>query len=102
MTFDCVFVPFLQPECTAIKRTAKFFHMKRSHCSLNFTDGSDGKQYVCNVGDLGSISESGRSPGKGNDNPLQYSCLENSMDRETWVLVGYRPQVAKNWTQLSE
>lgn len=54
--FDCVFVPFLQPEFTAIKRTAKFFHMKRNHCSLNFTDGSDGKQYVCNVGDLGSIS----------------------------------------------
>ena len=37
-----------------------------------------------NAGDLGSIHGSGRSPGEGNDNPLQYSCLENSMDREAW------------------
>ena len=91
MTSDCVFVPFLQPGCTAIKRTAKFFHMKRSHCSFSFTDGSDGKQYVCNVGDLGSIPGSGRSPGKGNDDPLQHSCLENSMARETWALADYNP-----------
>jgi len=37
---------------------------------------------ACNAGDLGSITASGRSPGKENGNPLQYSCLENSMDRE--------------------
>ena len=37
-----------------------------------------------NVGDLGSIPESGRFPGEGNGNPLQYSCLENPMDRGTW------------------
>ena len=43
--------------------------------------GSDGKASACNVGDLGSIPRLGRSPGEGNDNPLQYSCLENSMDR---------------------
>ena len=46
-----------------------------------FPGGSDGKVSACNAGDLGSIPELGRSPGEGNGNPLQYSCLENSMDR---------------------
>jgi len=45
---------------------------------------SDGKEYTCNVGDLGSISESRRSPGEGKDNPLQYSYLENPMDKGAW------------------
>ena len=52
---------------------------------LLFPDGSDGKESARNVGDLGSIPGSGRSLGKGNGNPLQYSCLENSVDR------GYTP-----------
>jgi len=43
--------------------------------------GSDGKASAYNVGDLGSIPRLGRFPGKGNGNPLQYSCLENPMDR---------------------
>ena len=42
------------------------------------------KEFACNAGDLGSIPGSGRSPGEGNGNPLQYSCLENSMDRGAW------------------
>ena len=42
------------------------------------------KNPACNAGDLGSIPGSGRSPGEGNGNPLQYSRLENSMDREAW------------------
>ena len=46
--------------------------------------GSDGKASVCNVGDLGLIPGSGRSPGEGNGNPLQYYCLENPMDRGAW------------------
>ena len=50
----------------------------------DFPGGSDGKVSVYNVGDPGSTSGWGRSPGEGNDNPLQYSCLENPMDRETW------------------
>ena len=45
---------------------------------------SVGKESVCNAGDLGLIPGSGRSPGEGNGNPLQYSCLENSMDRGVW------------------
>ena len=43
-----------------------------------------GKEFACNAGDPGSIPGSGRSPGEGNGNPLQYSCLENSMDRGAW------------------
>ena len=52
------------------------------HC--DFPGGSDGKEYTCNVGDLGSIPGLGRSPGEGNGNPLQYHCLENPMDRGAW------------------
>ena len=54
-----------------------------SDLTANFLDGSDGKVSVCNEGDLGSITGSGRSSGGGNGNPLQYSCLENSTDRGT-------------------
>ena len=49
-----------------------------------FPGGSEVKASVCNVGDRGSIPGSGRSPGEGNGNPLQYSCLENPMDRGAW------------------
>ena len=45
---------------------------------------SAGKQSTCNAGDLGSVPELGRYPGEGNGDPLQYSCLENSMDRGAW------------------
>ena len=66
---------------------------------MGFPGSSDGKESACNEGDLSSIPESGRSPGEGNDNPLQYSCLENSMDREAWRATVYG--VAKSQTQLS-
>ena len=49
-----------------------------------FPDGSDGKESACSVGDLGLIPGSERPPGEGNGSPLQYSCLENSMDRGAW------------------
>ena len=51
---------------------------------LDFPGGSDGKVSAYNAGDLGSIPGLGRSPGEGNGNPLQYSCLENPMDRRAW------------------
>jgi len=51
---------------------------------MGFPGGSDGKESACNVGDPGSIPGSEKSAGKGNGNPLQYSCLENSMDRGPW------------------
>ena len=53
-------------------------------CFIDFPGGSDGKASAYNVGDPGSIPESGRSAGEGNDYLLQYSCLENPMDRGTW------------------
>ena len=52
---------------------------------VGFLGGSDGKEYVCNAGDPGSIPGLERSPGEGNGNPLQDSCLENSMDRGVWL-----------------
>ena len=54
-------------------------HGPREHSG--FSGGSDGKESACSAGDTGSIPGSGRSPGEGNGNPFQYSCLENSMDR---------------------
>ena len=49
-----------------------------------YPDGSDGKESARNAGDLGSNPGSGKSPGAGHGNPLQYSCLENPMDRGAW------------------
>ena len=49
-----------------------------------FPGGTEVKASACNVGDLGSIPGSGRSPGEGHGNPLQYSCLENPMNRGVW------------------
>ena len=51
---------------------------------VGFPGGSDGKESACNAGDPGLTPESGRSPGEGNGNPPQYSCLENSADRGAW------------------
>ena len=64
-----------------------------------FRGGSDGKEFVCNAGDPGSILGSERSPGEGNGNPLQYSCLENPMDGGAWRATAHR--VPKTQTRLS-
>ena len=56
---------------------------------MDFPGGSDGKASVYNAGDVGSIPGSGRFPGEGSGNPLQYSCLENPMDEEAGA--GYSP-----------
>ena len=67
---------------------------------LGFSDSSVGKESACNAGDLGSIPEPGRSLGEENGNPLQYSCLENSMDRGArWDTVH---GVAKSRLRLSD
>ena len=58
--------------------------------STHFPGGSDGKESACHEGDWGLIPGLGRSPGEGNVNPLQYSCLENSVDRGAWG--AYSPQ----------
>ena len=65
-----------------------------------FPGGSDGEESVCNVGDLGLITGSGRSPGESNGNPLQYSCLENAMDRGAWRATVHR--AAQSQTQLKQ
>ena len=59
----------------------------------------DGKDSASNAGDKGSIPGSGRSPGEGNGNPFQYSCLGNSMDRGAWKATVHK--VTKSQTQLS-
>ena len=56
---------------------------------LGFSGGSDGKASAFNAGDLGFVPGLGRSPGEGNGYPLQYSCLENPMDREAWQAIGH-------------
>ena len=52
---------------------------------VSFPGSSDGKEPACNAGDPGSFPGVRRSPGEGNGNPLQYSCLENPMDRGAWL-----------------
>ena len=62
-------------------RVLSCFHLMRSK---GFPGGSKNKESACNKGGLGSISGSGRFPGEGNGNSLQYSCLQNSIDRRAW------------------
>ena len=57
------------------------FEKGKTRKRLGLSGGSVDKESTCNAGDLGLIPESGGSPGAGNGNPLQYSCLENPMDR---------------------
>ena len=66
---------------------------------MDFPGGSEGKASAHNAGDPGLISGWGRSPGEGNGNPLQYSCLENTMDGAAWWATVHG--IAKNQTRLS-
>ena len=74
------------------------FRAGRLHM-LGFHGGSDGKESPCDEGDPGSIPGSGRSPEEGNGNPLQYSCLGNSVDGEAWWATVHG--VSKSRTRLS-
>ena len=67
---------------------------------LGLPCSSNGKESACNAGDPGLIPGSGRSSGEGNGNPLQYSCLENLMDRGTWRATVCR--IAESQTRLSD
>ena len=71
--------------CFPLKLQDQFFlHMQLKNSQLvkmGFPGSLDGKESACNAGDLGLIPGLGRSPGEGNGNPFQYSCLENPMDR---------------------
>ena len=66
---------------------------------LGFPGGSDSQESACNAEDLGSIPGSRRSPGEGNGDPPQYSCLKNPMDRGAWQAIVHG--VTKNQTRLS-
>ena len=65
-----------------------------------FPHSSVGKESACNAGDLGSIPGSGRSPGEGNGNPLQYSCLEKSMDRGAWQATVHGFAKSQTWLSM--
>ena len=67
---------------------------------MGFPGGSEVKEFTCNEEDVGLIPGSGRSPGEGNGNPLQYSCLENPMDGGAWQATVHG--VTKNRTRLSD
>ena len=66
---------------------------------MGFSGGSEDKESACNAGDMGSIPGLGRSLGEGNGNPLQYSCLENVMDRGAWLAIVYRVKKALDTTE---
>jgi len=67
-----------------VNETDKDSALVELRSNQGFPGSSDGKESACNASNLGLISGSGRSPGEGNGNPLQYSCLENPMDRRAW------------------
>ena len=85
-----------QPKCPL---GAFLFFLINAYISRGFPSDSDGKESTCNAGDQGSNPGSERSPGEGNGNPLQYSCLENPMDRGAWRATVHG--VAEGRTQLS-
>ena len=66
---------------------------------MYFPGGSDVKESACNAGDSSLTRRSGRSPGEGNGNPPQYSCLENPLNGGAWQVTVYR--VTKSQTQMS-
>ena len=74
--------------------------LKNGCITLASLGGSDGKEPICNAGDLGSIPVLGRSPGGGHSNSLQYSCLENPTDSGAWWATLHR--VAKNRKQQKQ
>ena len=82
-------ISWLQLPCAVILKPKKrkichCFHFSPIYLPFDFPHSSVGKESACNVGDLGLIPGLGRSPGEGNGNPLQHSCLENPMDRGSW------------------
>ena len=80
-----------------LKSLSESFCFKRAPGS-GFPDGSERKESACNAGDPGSILGLGKSPGEGNGKLLQYSCLENLMDRKAWWSTAYG--AAKSQTAL--
>ena len=69
-------------------------------CLLGFPGDSDGKESSCSAGNLGLVHELGKSRGEGNDFPLQYSCLEDSMDRRAWRATAHGVAKSQTWQRL--
>ena len=90
--------------CLLLQVFLDFLLLHSSPLYWGFPGGSDSKASACNAGDPGSIPGSGRSPGEGNGNSLQYSCLENPITREDWGLQSMRSQrVGHYWgTKLKQ
>ena len=86
--------------CRCLSLLVLFPTLIRPILRCGLPGGTDGKESACNAGDPGSIPRSGRSPGGGHGNPLQYSCLENPKDRGAWRVTVHG--VAKSRTQLSD
>ena len=74
-------MPRLKQQCISVFYLSFYVLV---NCKRGFPGGSEDKASACNAGDPSSIPGSGRSPGEGNGNPLQYSCLEKPMDGEAW------------------
>ena len=77
-----------------------FPHSIKLSKERSFPSDLDCKESACHIGDAGSIPGSGRSPGGGNGNPLQYSCVGKPVDRGAWRATVHG--VTKSWTQLSD
>ena len=97
----------LKLQSSFLTRTKKTSHNKLKGFSLlislfgiHFPGGSEGKEFACDARDQGWIPGLGRSPGEGNGNPLQYTCLENFMARGAWQVTVHG--VTKNQPQLSD
>ena len=99
-TSICTFPSLLSSLGFSFRRSVQGFIQLLHTSRDSFPGGSEVKASACNVGDPGSIPGLGRSPGEGNGNPLQYSCLENPMDRGAWQATVHG--VSKSWTQLSD
>ena len=89
---------FVNSEKKGILELTSFFSLTTDISFISI--GSDSKASAYNAGDLGSVPGSGRSPGEGNGNPLQYSCLENPMDGGSWQAAVHG--VTRSRTQLSD
>ena len=89
--------------CWATRKVLNYTHSNIKSTTVTIFSNPwwlSGKESACNAGDWGLIPGLGRSPGEGSGNPLQYSCLENPMDREAWGATVH--EVTKSRTRLSD
>ena len=92
--------PIIKRKNNVGRFTLQTSNLLQSYNKLGFLCSSEGKASICNAGEPGLIPGLGGSPGEGNNNPIQYSWLENSMDRGAWWPTIHG--VAKSWTRLSD